>query len=253
MSEVTQQDLGHCQEHGDYPIRTYELLGKTIRQTACPACVAVEDLARAEAAHREAEAAERRRWESRIGQAGIPERFRDRELRNYVAALPGQKRALLFAQRYAESFDDALRTGRSALFLGLPGTGKTHLAVGIALRVMTEGRSAVFMTVMRAIRTIKDTWRRDSDVSESEAIDALSSPDLLILDEVGVQHGTETERLLLFDLLNERYGRRRPTIMLSNLTAKEVTAYLGERIMDRIREDGGEVVVFDWLSYRGSE
>lgn len=59
--------------------------------------------------------------------------------------------------------------------------------------------------------------------------------------------------MLLFDVLNERYERRKPTLMLSNLTAQEVAAYLGERVMDRLREDGGRVIVFDWESHRGAK
>lgn len=74
---------------------------------------------------------------------------------------------------------------------------------------------------------------------------------MLILDEVGVQFGSEAEKLILFDVLNERYERCKATILLSNLTATEVKDYLGERVMDRMREDGGKVVVFDWESYRG--
>ena len=133
----------------------------------------------------------------------------------------------------------------------MPGTGKTHLAVGIALELMRQGRAAMFCTVMRAVRTVKETWRRDSEQSEAEAIRALVFPDLLILDEVGVQFGSEAEKLILFDVLNERYERCKATILLSNLTATEVKDYLGERVMDRMREDGGKVVVFDWESYRG--
>jgi DNA replication protein DnaC len=76
-------------------------------------------------------------------------------------------------------------------------------------------------------------------------------PDLLILDEVGVQFGSDTEKLLLFDVLNERYEQRKPTLLLSNLALDGVKAFLGERIYDRLREDGAEAVVFDWDSWRG--
>ena len=62
--------------------------------------------------------------------------------------------------------------------------------------------------------------------------------------------GSEFERNMLFDILNERYEKRRPTLLLSNLNIDEVKAYLGERVFDRLREDGGEVVVFDWQSWR---
>ena len=111
--------------------------------------------------------------------------------------------------------------------------------------------SALFLTVMRAVRRVKDTWGRSSTQSESEAIASLVFPDLLILDEVGVQFGSDAERLILFDVLNERYEKRRPTLLLSNLNIDEVKAYLGERVFDRLREDGGEAIVFDWASWRG--
>ena len=76
-------------------------------------------------------------------------------------------------------------------------------------------------------------------------------PELLILDEVGVQFGSETEKLMLFDVLNERYEKRKPCVLLSNLAIDDVKAFLGERVFDRLREDGGEAVAFDWESYRG--
>ena len=104
---------------------------------------------------------------------------------------------------------------------------------------------------MRAIRRIRNTWRRNADESDTDAIGALTSVDLLILDEVGIQCGTENEKLLIFDVLNERYERRLPTILLSNLGLEDVKQFLGERVYDRLREDGGEVVTFDWESHRG--
>lgn len=252
MSDAQEEtEFGMCETHGQFEILSMTLLDRKIRRLKCPRCLD-EDRAAEDARKIQEEAeASRRRWEAKIGQAGIPERFRDRTLDAYAAEGDGQKRAIEFARSYADGFCDPANAGKSALFVGQPGTGKTHLAIGIALHVMAEGRSAMFATVMRALRMIKDTWRRDADMSEAEAIQSLVYPDLLILDEIGVQFGSDSEKLLLFDVLNERYERRRPTILLSNLTAKEVSGYLGERIMDRLREDGGEVIVFDWKSHRG--
>ena len=42
-------------------------------------------------------------------------------------------------------------------------------------------------------------------------------PDLLILDEVGVQFGSETEKMILFEIINGRYEQLKPTIVISNL------------------------------------
>lgn len=239
-----------CETHGAFQSR--RVFGAV--WSKCPACTAEIEIE--EKAKRDAELRERaqRVWQSKIGAAGIPERFRDRTIERYVAKTEGQRRALAVAERYADNFDEALETGKSMLFLGKPGTGKTHLSVGIALRVMQAGnRTALFSTVMRAMRRVKDTWGRGSEESETDAIEAFVFPDLLILDEVGIQFGSDTEKLLLFDILNERYERRRPTLMLSNLALPEVKAYLGERVFDRMREDGGEVVVFDWESHRGQK
>ena len=39
--------------------------------------------------------------------------------------------------------------------------------------------------------------------------------------------------------------------ILSNLGREDLTEFLGERVMDRLREDGGRVIPFGWESYRG--
>jgi DNA replication protein DnaC len=237
-----------CDTHGPY--QSHHLLGRT--WSKCPACSA--DLNAREKAEQEVRECEKQRveWERRVCDAGIPERFRTRTLNSFVADSDEKRYALEFATRYANDFDDVFATGRSALFLGKPGTGKTHLAAGIGLRTMESGYSVLFTTTMRAIRRVKDTWGRSTGETETEAVAALVYPDLLILDEVGVQFGSDTEKLITFDILNERYERRRPTLLLSNHALQDVKAFLGERIFDRLREDGGAVVSFGWESHRGT-
>lgn len=239
-----------CDRHGPFEARC--IFGS--RWSSCPTCGA-ESVAK-EKAEREAKERNERTlaWQRRMGESGIPERFRDRSLQSFIAETDEQRRALEFSIFYADNFDDVLATGRSALFIGKPGTGKTHLASSIGLQIMhRDNRIVLFTTVMRAIRRIKDTWGRDSRVSETQAIAELVFPDLLILDEVGVQFGSDTEKMILFDVLNERYEKRRPTLILSNWTVDEIRAVIGERIFDRLREDGGEVVPFDWPSHRGKK
>lgn len=237
-----------CATHGGYTALCH--FGRM--WTGCPSCA--DEIKRLKAVA--AEEAEQRHimetWHLRLGHAGIPERFHDRTLASFSADDAAQKAALEFAKEYADGFADALKSGRGAIFVGRPGTGKTHLACGIGLQVMKANRCRVlFKTVQRAIRSIKDTWVKGSEISESQAIAELVEPELLILDEVGVQFGSDFEKNTLFDVLNERYERRRPTIFLSNLTVEELTLFLGERIIDRLREDGGRVIRFTWESHRG--
>lgn len=238
---------GNCPDHGEYESRNI------IRMvwSGCPVCAADQQATRQIEEAEKAAADRHRSWQRRIGEAGIPDRFKNRTLSAYRAASEGQKRALEFASSYADQFDKVAESGRSAIFCGMPGTGKTHLAVGIGLHVMERGKLVLFTTVQRMVRRVKDSWRKGSVESESDVIGLLVQPDLLILDEIGVQFGTEFEKNLMFDILNERYEKRRPTLLLSNLTAQEVKTFLGERVYDRLREDGGQCVPFDWDSYRG--
>lgn len=242
----TRQDT--CETHGAFEAVNY--IGKI--WSRCPACAQVLSDLRKKREEEEERERQQKAWEYRLRSSCIPERFLDRTLKNFKAETPEQQRALAFANAYADDFDNVMKTGRCALFVGAPGTGKTHLAAGIALRLMhRDKRSVLFTTVMRAIRGIKDTWAKGSETTETQAIEALVFPELLILDEVGVQFGSETEKLMLFDVLNERYEKRKPCLLLSNLAIEDVKAFLGERVFDRLREDGGEAVAFDWESYRG--
>lgn len=237
----------NCEKHGNFESRN--VIGSV--WTKCPVCDADQaEKKRLEEAERMA-AEKVRIWQRRLGEAGIPERFHNRTLSSYIANNAGQKSALAFATEYAEGFEVAQKSGRSAIFCGPPGTGKTHLAVGIGLHAMTLGKLVLFTTVQRAVRRVKDSWRKDSKESETDVIDMLVEPDLLILDEIGVQFGSDFEKNLMFDILNERYEKSKPSLLLSNLTATEVKAFLGERVYDRLREDGGKCIPFDWSSYRG--
>ncbi|WP_245153360.1 ATP-binding protein [Allopusillimonas ginsengisoli] len=182
--------------------------------------------------------------------AAIPPRFAARKLSTFNAHCDSAAEALNIARSYASDFDGVLETGRSLIFVGGVGAGKTHLATGIAHSVMEQGYCALFSSVIGAVRSVKETYRRDSSKSESDAILALIKPDLLILDEVGVQFGSDAEKLILFEIINGRYEHMRPTIVISNLALAGLKEYLGERIIDRLREGGGKQVVFDWPSYR---
>lgn len=235
-----------CPQHGPYLSR--KLCGQVWLR--CPACIEAQQERQRAQADASARRVRQLTWARRLGQAGIPERFQSRSLDGFRAVTPAQQRALAFAREYVEGFEGVRASGRGAIFVGRPGTGKTHLAAAIGMALLHEGHTVLFATVMRALRPVKDSWAAGAAMTESQAVALLTAPDLLILDEVGVQFGSDFERHLLFDVLNERYERRRPTLLLSNLPLAEVGEYLGARVLDRLREDGGEQVVFDWESYR---
>jgi DNA replication protein DnaC len=248
IHDVPLEKTLHCATHGDFVAKCY--MGDTWGK--CPVCQGERDAAERAEKERVERLAKLQAWRDKIGQSGIPERFHDRSLKSFVAATPMQVKALEFSTKYADQFDDVLKFGRCAVFVGKPGTGKTHLAAGIGLRLMhRDQRTVLFSTVFMAIERIKDTWNRPANETTMQAYKNLIAVDLLILDEIGVQYGSDAEKLILFNILNARYEKRRPVLLLSNMNVEQVKQYLGDRIADRLREDGGEFVVFDWESYRG--
>lgn len=236
-----------CAAHGEFV--SINIFGTV--WTKCTKCN--DELREKEIAQaKEKEAIQRaKKWERIVGVAGIPERFKNRTLDNYQATLPEQKAALGFCKEYAQDIIDGKNTGRNAIFSGSIGTGKTHLAIGVALKIIRSSHTASFVTVQRLIRRIKDSWRKDSTESESQIIKVFAEVDLLILDEIGVQFGSEFEKNILFEILNERYEAGRSTLLLTNLTVEQVRAFLGDRIFDRMRDGGGRAIPFAWDSYRG--
>lgn len=236
---------GHCETHGDFD--GYTLGGGP----HCPVC-AEEQIERERAAQQEATVREyrQRRADYLLGKAAIPPRFADRRLSNFVPHAAGPAKALQVAQQFADDFEECQKSGRSLIFCGGVGAGKTHLAVGICHEIIAKDKVAVFTSVLTAIRSIKETFRKGAEQTEAEAIRALVQPDLLVLDEVGVQFGTDTEKMYLFEIINGRYEDMKPTILLSNLAKDALAEFIGERVIDRMREGGGRMVVFDWPSYR---
>lgn len=243
-----------CDKHGPCTAMVMPGLfgGKPFTVKRCPACTEEREAKRQADEAAENQRRHNDRLRSLFGGAAIPARFQSRTLAGYVAETQGQKRALAIANRFVENWPEQSKQGTSLILTGGPGTGKTHIACGIASALIEQYYAgAVFMSTLEALRTIKATYNRDSPISEQAAIDRLLEPDLLILDEIGVQIGSEHEKLLLFDVLNGRYQQCRPTILISNLSGSDLEAYLGQRVMDRYRECGA-VLAFDWNSYRGT-
>lgn len=183
-----------------------------------------------------------------LGESQMGTRFLDRTLETFRAQTPAQKAVLATCRAYVDEW--ATRPGRMLLLCGTPGTGKTHLACGILHALAETLVDGVYVKVPTLFRRLKDNFRRDDAPTQSEVVEPLIAAGLLVLDEVGVQGDTEWERITLFDLLNARYENRRSTVFVTNLTFAEFGGVMGDRITDRLYEDGGRVLTCDWPSWR---
>lgn len=238
-----------CEKHGAYSAKVVEIMGHRIH-TVCKSCQDDEDHRKAAIAERSKGEAQRRRIDGYFMRSCIPPRFASKTFDDYTAENDGQQRALRVSRDYAENWETMVERGTCLILSGKVGTGKTHLACAVANAVIAQGHSALFATVTDALRSIKQSYGRDAAVSETDAINALVEPRLLVLDEVGMDYGTEHSKTMLFDLMNKRYENMRPSIILTNLDAAALREYFGDRIMDRLREGGGKLVTFTWSSHR---
>lgn len=237
VEDVFQPEMATCPVHGDYPVNMRDSEG-VIRygSRACPACVR-------QAAVRKV-----------MQRAEIAPRFEPCTFEAYQAATPGQVRALQVCRAYADQFEDVLANGRCLILRGNPGTGKNHLAVAITKAIVARGYSALHATAYEIVCRIRETWgkRLQNAETEQEVTKALGDVDLLVMDEVGRQYGTQGEQIHLFHVIDQRYRLMKPTIVISNRQPDEIRAYLGDAAYDRLREGGGVLVNFDWDSNRGS-
>jgi DNA replication protein DnaC len=233
-----------CATHGAY---TSKRLFRSV-WSSCPACDAELDAAHLRKQEAERIEREQARAAAILDQTCIPRRFIGRTFDTFNAASDAQRRALNIARSYAESFTDHARVGAGLVLSGLPGTGKSHLA-GAILQAILPAHIGLYATCLDVIRAVRATWRRDSERSEGEVLNDLTDVALLVIDEVGVQYGTEGEQTVLFDVLDRRYREQRPTILLTNQDKKGFKEFIGERSYDRLTETS-RWVPFDWQSHR---
>lgn len=187
---------------------------------------------------------------SLLGRSGLRETHKQCSFDNYRVTCTEQNDALTNAKSWLTRFNQGDIC--SFIFAGTTGTGKNHLASAIANEITAKGQSVVLVTVNELMIRMRDTYRDNSPISERELIERLSSADLLILDEIGVQRGNDNEALTINTIVDNRSADGLPTGILTNLNYSELVKQLGERVIDRLKTNQAHWVEFNWPSYRSN-
>jgi len=246
-----------CEKHGNYEAKCQEIFNdRFVLYEDCPTCIAEESKAfEAEKEKRAALQAEERKQQEqeRIDRqkryAGVKARHQGSTFENFEASTQQQSAALTKTRDFMQKV--IKREGGNLVMCGRVGTGKTHLAAAMAHVMVERDRACKLIKLPELMRLIKGSWSGEG-MSESELIDLCSKVELLIIDEVGVQYGSDTEKLIVSEIIDNRYQDMLPTVLISNLDIQGIKSCIGERCYDRLKEDGGTVVAFDWDSHRGS-
>lgn len=183
-----------------------------------------------------------------LGRSGILPLHQGCTIENYVVKDHLQAFARDFSQNYIDKFNNNF--GTCFIFSGGTGTGKNHLSSAICNALMKQGKTCLVVTVTELMINMRKCYGDKPDYSEDQFIKQLINFDLLVLDEIGLQKGSDHEKIILNQVIDQRIGNLKPVGVLTNLDHNSVKTVLGERIFDRLKSNNSQWIPFNWGSYR---
>jgi DNA replication protein DnaC len=186
---------------------------------------------------------QRRQYIARLRDDGLGERLIEAAWGDALQPTP----AVMAARDWAAS-------GKTWLVLsGNVGTGKSVAAAMALIEEIKRGPGAVFLGD-KARGTI--AFRRASALVRMSAYDEgakelarLKSIAMLVVDDLGTEHSTSWGTSLIHEIFDTRHDDRLRTIITTNIGRETLKAAIGDRLADRIAQDG-KVVYLEGKSMR---
>jgi DNA replication protein DnaC len=154
--------------------------------------------------------------------ANIPPLYERKTLDNFEAS--GDREALKkamfdvrnYVNRYPASVDKP-----GLLFIGPPGTGKTHLAVAALRGLIQRGFEGVFYDFQALLNHIRSGYDAASGTMDREAYRSALEAEILVLDDLGAHRITDWVEDTVTSIITQRCNHRRATLLTTNLRDPE--------------------------------
>jgi DNA replication protein DnaC len=164
--------------------------------------------------------------EQRVEQrAEIPPLYEQASVDNFVlpSGNPQARSALasvvLTVRGYVREYPHGGKPG--LLFLGPPGTGKTHLAVAALRGLIAKGFEGIFYDFQSLLTRIHKGYDKASGSSDREAYQSALDSEILLLDDVGAHRMNDWVEDTVTSIVTHRCNSRKATIVTSNLRDPE--------------------------------
>jgi DNA replication protein DnaC len=170
--------------------------------------------------------------------ANIPPLYRNASVDNFVlpADNPVSRTQLasvvLNVRAYVREYPNVPKPG--LLFIGAPGTGKTHLAVAALRSLIGRGFEGVFYDFQALLNHIRSGYDATSGTMDREAYRAALESEILVLDDLGAHRVTDWVEDTVTSIVTQRCNNRRATIVTTNLRDPEVGDQRGSGLQDDI-------------------
>lgn len=215
-----------CNIHGSYIAGVLAFNGRSI-PTKCPMCVEAKDAEYRAILGRMQKQDHQALYLAEHPYMVIPPRYSGQTLPTIEPTGEGQKKAVAKLIMATQS------PIKSVVLFGDGGTGKTHLLTATLATVsgVSCGYTTLHGMVSRVLDSIRD--RRASVTSQRLAY---TSPDLLVIDDMGAM--PSAHRDVLDDVITARHADNRPVMIGTSLSHDSLKAVIGQRSTRRLKEMG---------------